>query len=81
MKKLTPIKLVVRDSVLAFLISYGAMIVCFGGVGLSFTKEISFIVAALAPTVVVAAISKETRMPSAKKGVEEQDRYKFKTLA
>ena len=42
---------------------------------------IPFIVAALAPTLVVTAISKEIRMPSTKDEVEDQVEYGFKKLA
>ena len=81
MKKATQTKLVVRDSILSFLICYGAMVLSLGRNGLSFIEMIPFIVAALAPTLVVTAISTEIRMPSTKDEVEDQVEYGFKKLA
>ena len=74
------LKLVVRDSVLVFLISYVTMIAYLGS-RLTFSKIMALTIAALAPTMVVAAISKEIRMPSTTKPEEEATEYEFKKLA
>ena len=47
-----------------FLLCYGSMTVSFGETGLTFIKAIPFMIASLAPALVVCAISKELRMPS-----------------
>ena len=57
-------RLVLRDSIVAFLLCYGSMTVSFGETGLTFIKAIPFMIASLAPALVVCAISKELRMPS-----------------
>ena len=57
-------RLVLRDSIVAFLLCYGSMTVSFGEIGLTFIKAIPFMIASLAPALVVCAISKELRMPS-----------------
>ena len=49
-------RLVLRDSIVAFLL--------FGETGLTFIKAIPFMIASLAPALVVCAISKELRMSS-----------------
>ena len=48
----------------AFLLCYVSMTVSFGETGLTFIKAIPFMIASLAPALVVCAISKELRMPS-----------------
>ena len=57
-------RLVLRDSIVAFLLCYGSMTVSLGETGLTFIKAIPFMIASLAPALVVCAISKELRMPS-----------------
>ena len=57
-------RLVLRDSIVAFLLCYVSMTVSFGETGLTFIKAIPFMIASLAPALVVCAISKELRMPS-----------------
>ena len=54
------ISLVVRDSIFAFVIAYGFMTSRFG---LSIGQTAGYLVAALAPTAVVAVLSKELRIP------------------
>ena len=54
------ISLVVRDSLFAFVIAYGFMTSSFG-FGLSIGQTAGYLVAALAPTIVVAVLSKELR--------------------
>ena len=56
------ISLVVRDSLFAFVIAYGFMTSSFG-FGLSIGQTAGYLVAALAPTIVVAVLSKELRIP------------------
>lgn len=73
------IRLVLRDSMVAFLLSYGSMTVTLGGTGLTFIKAIPFMIAALAPALVVCAISKEIRMPSNRQ--EEQIELQLEELA
>ena len=56
------ISLVVRDSLFAFAVAYGFMTRSFG-FGLSIGQTAGYLVAALAPTAVVAVLSKELRIP------------------
>lgn len=63
-EKIRQIRLVVRDSVVTFLLCYASMTVSLGGNGLNFLTAIPFVIAALAPALVVCAISKEIRIPS-----------------
>ena len=56
------ISLVVRDSLFAFVIAYGFMTSSFG-FGLSIVQTAGYLVAALEPTIVVAVLSKELRIP------------------
>lgn len=63
-EKIRQIRYVLRDSMVAFLLCYGSMTVSLGGTGLTFIKAIPFMIAALAPALLVCAISKEMRMPS-----------------
>ncbi|WP_455543252.1 hypothetical protein, partial [Intestinibacter sp.] len=54
--------LVFRDSLLAYGLMYGFMTRNFG-LGLSISETAGYLVAALAPTIVVAILSKELRVP------------------
>ena len=55
-------RLVLRDSIVAFVLSYGYMTGSFVA-GASLASAIPYAVAALAPTLVVAVFSKEMRAP------------------
>lgn len=57
--------LIVRDSAIAFIVSYAFVTAAFGV--MTFAHAIPYAVAALAPTVVVTAISKELRIPGTNK--------------
>ncbi len=63
-KVISKMRLVVRDGILTFLLCYGAMTICLGGSELTILGSIPFVVAALAPTLVVFKVSKELRIPS-----------------
>ena len=81
-EKMRQTRLVVRDSIVTFLVCYGSMTSSLKlGAGLSFFKVLPFIIVALAPTVVITAISKEIRMPSARNVQQEITGYEFKKLA
>ena len=81
-EKMRQIRLVVRDSIVTFLVCYGSMTASLKlGAGLSFLEVLPFIIVALAPTVVITAISKEIRMPSARNVQQEITGYEFKKLA
>ncbi len=67
------IRLVIRDGILTFLLCYGTMTVSLGGAGLSLSAAIPFVIAAIAPTLVVCALSKELRLPSRKGTVTESE--------
>lgn len=54
--------LVVRDSVFAFAIIYGFMTRTLGA-GLSLEQSIGYLIAASAPTMIVAVLSREIRIP------------------
>lgn len=63
-EKIRQSRFVVRDTVVTFLLCYSSMTISLAGNGLTFIKAIPFIIAALAPSLVVGAISKEIRIPS-----------------
>ena len=81
-EKMRQTRLVVRDSIVTFLVCYGSMTASLKlGAGLSFLEVLPFIIVALAPTVVITAISKEIRMPSNRNAQQEISGYEFKKLA
>lgn len=63
-KVISKMRLVVRDGILTFVLCYGIMTICLGGSELTILGSIPFVIAALAPTLVVFKISKELRIPS-----------------
>ena len=71
LEKIRKIRLVIRDSLLTFLVCYGTMTVYLGETTISLIKAVSFVIAALAPALVVFAISKEIRIPSKRETVTE----------
>lgn len=81
-EKMRQTRLVIRDSIATFLVCYGSMTASLKlGAGLSFLEVLPFIIVALAPTVVITAISKEIRMPSNRNAQQEISGYEFKKLA
>ena len=60
-KGIAKMRLVARDGILTFILCYGIMRVSFGGPKLTIIDIIPFIIAALAPTLVVCELSKELR--------------------
>lgn len=60
-KRIVNIRLVIRDSLIAFMLVYGIITYSFGVV--TFAEGIGYMIAALAPTMIVTAISKELRIP------------------
>lgn len=63
-KVISKMRLVVRDGILTFVLCYVIMTICLGGAELTILGSIPFVVAALAPTLVVFKVSKELRIPS-----------------
>lgn len=61
LKIIAKMRLVARDGILTFILCYGIMRVSFGGPKLTIIDIIPFIIAALAPTLVVCELSKELR--------------------
>ena len=63
-KVISKMRLVVRDGILTFVLCYVIMTICLGGAELTILSSIPFVIAALAPTLVVFKVSKELRIPS-----------------
>ena len=63
-ERFSSLEKIAEECEVAFLLCYGSMTVSFGETGLTFIKAIPFMIASLAPALVVCAISKELRMPS-----------------
>ena len=78
-EKIRQIRFIVRDSIVTFLLCYGSMTVSLAENVLTFSTAIPFIISALAPALVVGAISKEIRIPSNRQ--ESQVELELKKLA
>lgn len=66
LNKIKQSRLVARDVIVTFLLCYGAMKSSLAGPNFSLIKAIPFVIAAMAPALVVGAISREIRIPTSR---------------